>query len=351
MKKILSLCLILTMILSLCACGNNSTVEPTNSDKISNDTTITTPPTETTDSSAIEYNPNTKEEPEGFDLSMNYKEIHTIPEYEKLDLGYKMALLGESALKDATFYYYWVELEDSWKHIYDTYGTMFVEVVDAKDNSELSSYYANVRTNSKNTIIYDEFSRDRNVNRDGFIVKIIMQNDGYFEKNTKYNNYAKVEDLGFILHDYGFEKGQVLEVNCEKEDLNLNWPIRNTNGLIVAGDDYYTISEKNLNAKNNGNEYVLSIRLDMLFEQNEIDSLVLGDTFKFYDEKTMELATFPEGATLTTDIEKITESGTMVNLNFTVSNSNGFSNEFLDPLQGCVLEFDLNGQTYCVDTY
>ena len=178
-----------------------------------------------------------------------------------------------------------------------------------------------------------------------------MQNDGYFEKNTKYNNYAKVEDLGFILHDYGFEKGQVLEVNCEKEDLNLNWPIRNTNGLIVAGDDYYTISEKNLNAKNNGNEYVLSIRLDMLFEQNEIDSLVLGDTFKFYDEKTMELATFPEGATLTTDIEKITESGTMVNLNFTVSNSNGFSNEFLDPLQGCVLEFDLNGQTYCVDTY
>jgi hypothetical protein len=65
-----------------------------------------------------------------------------------------MALLGKSALKDATFYYYWVELEDSWKHIYDTYGTMFVEVVDAKDNSEISSYYANVRTDSKNTIIY-----------------------------------------------------------------------------------------------------------------------------------------------------------------------------------------------------
>ena len=136
MKKILSLCLILTMVLSLCACGNNSTVEPTNSDKISNDTTITTPVPETTDSSAIEYNPNTNEEPEGFDLSMNYKEIHTIPEYEKLDLGYKMALLGKSSLKDATFYYYWVELEDSWKHIYDTYGTMFVEVVDAKDNTK-----------------------------------------------------------------------------------------------------------------------------------------------------------------------------------------------------------------------
>ena len=351
MKKILSLCLILTMVLSLCACGNSSTVEPSNSDKISNDTTITTPVPETTDSSAIEYNPNTNEEPEGFDLSMNYKEVHTIPAYEKLDLGYKMALLGKSAQTDASIYYYWVELEDSWKSIYDTYGTMFVEVVDAKDNSELSSYYANIRTDSRNTIIYDEFSRDRALNRNGFIVTIIMENDGYFEKNTKYNNYATLSDLGFVLHDYGFKKGQVLEVNCEKEDLNLNWPIRNTNGLIVASDDYYTISDKHLNAKNNMTEFVLSLRLDMLFEQNEIDTLVLGDTFKFYDEKTMELATFPEGTAISTAVETISESGHMYNLNFTISNPNGFSDIFADQLQGCVLEFDLNGQTYCVDTY
>lgn len=361
MKKILSLVLVLTMVLSLCACGNNSKNDSdsldytSNSNQISNDTTVVTP--DTTGSSAIEYNP-TPAEPEDFDLSANYKESAVISEFEKLDLGYKMGKIGQYETVDTIQHFYWVELEDSWKHIYDTYGTMFVEVVDTKDNCMIDSYYENIRVSSESTIIYDTLSRDRNVNRHGFIVNVMEQKDDYFEKN-KYNNYATLEDLGFILgvkeYDtnaggYIITKGQYLEVNADKADLTLKGVIQDIGGLLIANDDYYRIKETNIMDKDNRTSFTINVKLGQLFPENDVDALVLSDTFKFYDEKTMELATFPEGTTISTEIEQISESGTLPMLKFTVSNPNGFSNEFLDQFQCCVLEFDLNGQTYCVIT-
>jgi hypothetical protein len=353
MKKIFSLLLVATMVLSLCACGNNNdsdSVDYTNSNQISNDTTVVIP--DTTDSSAIEYNPTPVEPEVPFDLSVNNKESDVIPEYEKLDLGYKMCSLGIKELTDCYLHFYWVELTDSWKYIYDTYGTMFVEVVDAKDNCKIDSYYKNIRQSSDKTIIYDEFSRDRNVNRDGFILRVMEQKDGHFEKN-KYNNYAKIEDLGFILYDYGFKKGQVLEVNCEKEDLNLNWSIYDTNGLIFVGDDNYIIKDIKLTDANELKDLIVSVEIDLLFSENGLDELVLGG-FNFYDEKTMEKGIYPEGTTFVSDVETIytTEDiSNRVKLKFTVSNPNGFSDEFIELYRNCIFEFDLNGQNYCVDTY
>ena len=72
MKKILSLLLVTIMVLSLCACDNNNDSDSldytSNSNQISNDTTVITP--DTTGSSAIEYNP-APAESEDFDLNGN----------------------------------------------------------------------------------------------------------------------------------------------------------------------------------------------------------------------------------------------------------------------------------------
>ena len=73
MKKILSLLLVTIMVLSLCACDNNNNDSDSldytsNSNQISNDTTVITP--DTTGPSAIEYNP-APAEPEELDLSGN----------------------------------------------------------------------------------------------------------------------------------------------------------------------------------------------------------------------------------------------------------------------------------------
>lgn len=57
MKKLLSILLVLTLVLSLCACGNNNasgSLDYNNSfNQISNDTTVVTP--DTTGSSAIKF--------------------------------------------------------------------------------------------------------------------------------------------------------------------------------------------------------------------------------------------------------------------------------------------------------
>ena len=359
MKKLLSLLLVLTMACSLCACGNNDSDNlnyNSNSNQISNDTTITKP--ETTGSSAIEYNP-TPDEEVPFDLSANYTDSPVISEFEELNLGYKMGKIGDYETVDTIQYFYWVELEDSWKYIYDTYGTMFVDIVDAKDNCEINSYYKNIRVASESTIIYDTFSRDRNENREGFVIRIITQKEGYYNKDTYLGNYATLEDLGFILgvkeydNDKGYviTKGQYLEVNAEKSDLVLKGAIQDTEGLLVANDDYYRITETSITDKDNGTSLMIKVKLTHMFSENDMDELVLSDTFKFYDEKTMTEGAFPEGCSISTEIEQISDTGTLPMLKFIVSNPNGFSNEFIDLFQNSIIEFDLNGTTYCVETY
>ena len=121
-------------------------------------------------------------------------------------------------------------------------------------------------------------------------------------------------------------------------------------GLLIVNDDYYRINETNIMDKDNRTSFTINIKLKQLFPENEVDELILSDTFKFYDEKTMELAVFPEGTTISTEIEQISESMTLPMLKFTISNPDGFSNEFLGQFENCVLEFDLNGRTYRVIT-
>ena len=353
-KKYIAILLTGIMVLSLTACGGKEEIkEPITSTDVKVEETIKPEENKPTE----ESKPWTPPEEE-IDLSMNYKGGDTLPEFEKLDLGYKMGKIGQYETVDTIQHSYWVELEDSWKHIYDTYGTMFVEVVDKKDNCKIDSYYENIRVSSESTIIYDALSRDRNVNRDGFIVNVMEQKDGYFEKN-KYNNYATLEDLGFILgvkeYDttaggYIIKKGQYLEVNAEKSDLTLIGVIQDMGGLLIVNDDYYKITETNIMDKDNRTSFTINIKLNQLFPENEVDELILSDTFKFYDERTMELSVFPEGTTISTEKEQISESMTLPMLKFTISNPDGFSNEFLGQFENCVLEFDLNGQTYRVIT-
>ena len=273
MKKLFSLLLCLSMVLSLCACGGDKTPTSNNND-ISNDTVVINPntnqKTENSDTSTI-----TLPQVDGtmdFDLSKNYKGAEQLFAFEELNLGYKMALLGTSEYEDANMYFYLIELDDSWKYIYDTYGVMSVDLVDLPDNCLIDSTYENIRYSSDNGIVYDTFSFNREENNNSFLLRIIEQKDGYFDKSTKYYNYAKVDDLSPILcvkeyeNDKGYviKKGQYLKVNCEKEEMNIVAPLYDMNGIFFVNDDCYFISETGITDRNNLTDLIISIKLFLL---------------------------------------------------------------------------------------
>ena len=383
MKKILSLVLVLTMVLSLCACGNDSKNDSdsldytSNSNQISNDTTVVTP--DTTDSSAIEFELNSNESNANIDesdesnevVSNNEKieepissEIKTVQGYDALNLDYKMCKIGVKETETSIHHFYLVsvdksltylkgleeyaEFNDSTKGIYQ----LSAYVYNTKDNCKVKDNYENIRCSVNVAPSYIETPPLTNTN---------IEKGPVEDKNKTGVN---IEDLSFILtiidvlDNFGIQRAQYIEENCSMGDMNLpNSPIYSKNSILFIEDDYYSVTDIDFSAKRNETDEMTSVgysvTLTLLSDESSIDDIVLGDRFELCESLYMEPYVYPEGTTINTNIENISknEDGfTTVTLFFEASNENSFDEEFLDLIDERILSCEINGKYYHIKT-